>query len=410
MNYEKQTIHFFIAILSLIFLLILCNMLSVSLQKDQVKTILAEHDRAVVSTLLEQGVSKKIAAEAITSHTVTIQGKDFLSRLGISEKTDIRFLPPIQDFISAISRFTIAWTAVFSGLLLAAAALFVIKRERLYQRAVKTINRCIDSDFSTLLPQTENGTIYQLFARINTMATSLKSGQETETRTKEFLKNTISDISHQLKTPLAALSMYIEIIRDDPHNAEAVAAFARKGQNAAERMEQLITTLLKLTRLDAGGITFHQSDYDVAEVIAQAAAELTDRAGREDKTIQIEGNAVCKIRCDLEWTREAIENIIKNALDHTSAGGMICIAWEQTPLRLRVSISDNGKGIAPEDIHHIFKRFYRSKHSLDTQGTGLGLPLAKSIIEEQGGSVTVRSKYGEGTEFVLAFPAYLTEL
>ena len=95
---------------------------------------------------------------------------------------------------------------------------------------------------------------------------------------------------------------------------------------------------------------------------------------------------------------------MKNALDHTRAGGIILIAWESTPVMLRISISDNGDGIAPEDIHHIFKRFYRSKHSLDTQGVGLGLPLAKSIVEGQGGTISVRSEVGSGTTFTCCFP------
>ena len=98
---------------------------------------------------------------------------------------------------------------------------------------------------------------------------------------------------------------------------------------------------------------------------------------------------------------------MKNALVHTHTGGIVRITWERTLAMFRILISDNGTGIAPEDIHHIFKRFYRSKHSLDTQGIGLGLPLAKSIIEGQGGVISVQSEIGNGTTFTLSF---LTEL
>ena len=135
--------------------------------------------------------------------------------------------------------------------------------------------------------------------------------------------------------------------------------------------------------------------------------ELTTRAKNENKEIQIEGDDEQQLICDLDWTSEAIGNIVKNALDHTQDGGIIRIIWERTPAMFRILISDNGTGIAPEDIHHIFKRFYRSKHSLDTQGIGLGLPLAKSIIEGQGGVIAVQSEIGNGTTFTLSF---LTEL
>ena len=242
------------------------------------------------------------------------------------------------------------------------------------------------------------------------MATALKSKQENENITKVFLKNTVSDISHQLKTPLAALSMYNEIIQNEPYNGETVNIFAQKSVIAIDRIEHLIRNLLKLTRLDAGGIEFHKADYTMGEVVAQSVRELTDRAENEHKSIKITGDEYDIINCDIEWTREAIGNIVKNALDHTAKGAIISISWERTALMFRISISDNGIGIADEDVHHIFKRFYRSKNSLDTQGIGLGLSLAKSIVEGQDGTITVQSQRNIGTTFVLSFPINLTKL
>lgn len=113
--------------------------------------------------------------------------------------------------------------------------------------------------------------------------------------------------------------------------------------------------------------------------------------------------ALQTIICDMDWTSEAIGNLVKNALDHTEPGRTIHITWEKSPTMLRIFVSDNGNGIAPEDIHHIFKRFYRSKHSLDTPGIGLGLPLAKSIIEGQGGLISVQSDLNKGTTFTISF-------
>ena len=113
------------------------------------------------------------------------------------------------------------------------------------------------------------------------------------------------------------------------------------------------------------------------------------------------------MKCDPEWTKEAIGNLVKNALDHTKAGGIICISWEQTPGIFRLSVADNGCGIAEEDIHHIFKQFYRSSTSSDRQGAGLGLSLAKTILEGQGGNLSVESSPGEGSIFHMSF---LTDL
>ena len=168
-----------------------------------------------------------------------------------------------------------------------------------------------------------------------------------------------------------------------------------------------LSHISKITRLDAGSIDFEKERCYVADLIARSIRELIIRAEREGKKILTDGSTEEMIFCDVGWTSEAIGNIVKNALDHTEAGGEIHISWEHSPIMLRVYISDNGSGIAPEDIHHIFKRFYRSKKSLDTQGIGLGLPLAKSIIGGQDGIISVQSSLNKGTMFTLSF---LTEL
>lgn len=402
--YEKQSRRFCLAVLILIFLVGIGSVLQSRIYGARIQSMMIEHDTAVISSLLEQGVETDIIAAAITNDSSTEQGSELLNKLGISEATDPRILENINDVQSLMVTAGLVETAVLAVLLFLAIFSFLIKRDRLYRSAIGTVVSFTDGDFSSLLPQQDNGTVYQLFARINAMATALKAKQETETEAREFLKGTVSDISHQLKTPLAALSMYQEIIQNEPGNTETVKTFSQKSTAALGRIEHLIKTLLKLTRLDAGGIEFHKSEYMIGEVVSQSVEELSDRAKNENKELQISGNQKDIIRCDMEWTREAVGNIVKNALDHTKAGGMIQISWDETPLMFRISVSDNGDGIDEEDIHHIFKRFYRSKKSLDTQGIGLGLPLAKSIVEGQGGTISVQSKSRAGTTFVLSFP------
>ena len=172
----------------------------------------------------------------------------------------------------------------------------------------------------------------------------------------------------------------------------------------------MILTLLKLTRLDAGGIDFEKKEYFLTEVIHTAIESLTIRAENENKNLILKGNPNETILCDINWTSEAIGNIVKNALDHTNANGEIVISWKRTPIEISIFIADNGSGIEPEDFHHIFKRFYRSKNSSPTQGIGLGLPLAKSVIEGQGGTISVQSKPKEGTLFFIQFPYKMTKL
>lgn len=402
--FRDRQIKFFSIFIVLYIALIFC--VGVWFCQSQItasKSMYLEHDRAVVSALLEQGVSKEIIANVIFSTDTSVVGIELSNYLGITPYTIGNTLPHFSQFQNQF------WLMFFGSctcmiiVLLIGITSFLRIRNTLYQRAAKIIDSYIHNDYSYHLPQNSDGEIFHLFVSVEHLATMLQAKNETEHKIKEFLKSTISDISHQLKTPLAALMMYQEIIEAEPDNADTVKEFSQKIGTALKRMEQLILSMLKITRLDTGNILFDKRACSVQELIKNAISELTTRATREKKQLIVKGTSNQTIICDIDWTSEAIGNLVKNALDHTETGGIIRITWESTPTMLRILVSDNGSGIAPEDIHHIFKRFYRSKHSLNTPGIGLGLPLAKSIIEGQGGLISVQSVLHEGTTFSVSF-------
>ena len=400
---DKQIKHFLIFVA--IYNILLVGIASWFYQNQiaETKSMFVEHDTAIISSLLEQGVSNEVIATAIFNTEVSTNGTELLKFLGIGENSIGNSLPYFSQFhhYSLIKICFIGIVLIF--VLLLGIFVFLWSRNQLFQQAGKVINNYIQNDYSDHLPQNSEGEIFRVFASVEQLATMLQSQKETEHRTKEFLKNTISDISHQLKTPLAALAMYQEIIEAEPDNVETVKEFSTKIGAALKRMEQLILSMLKITRLDTGNIVFEKTLYPVKEVVENAINELTTRAIHEEKQIIIYGEPNQMLICDMDWTGEAIGNLVKNALDHTEPGKTIHITWEKSPTMLRIFVSDNGNGIAPEDIHHIFKRFYRSKHSLDTPGIGLGLPLAKSIIEGQGGLISVQSDLHRGTTFTISF-------
>lgn len=367
------------------------------------KSMYLEHDRAVISALLEQGISKEIIANAIFSTDTSVAGIELSNYLGITPYTIGSTLPHFSQFQNQFWLMFFGTCTCMIIVLLIGIISFLRIRHKLYQRAAKIIDNYISNDYSYHLPQNSDGEIFHLFASVEQLATMLQAKNETEHKTKEFLKSTISDISHQLKTPLAALMMYQEIIEAEPDNTDTVKEFSQKIGLALKRMEQLILSMLKITRLDTGNILFDKRACSVQELIKNAISELTTRATQEKKQLIVQGTPNQTVICDMDWTSEAIGNLVKNALDHTEAGGIIRITWESTPTMLRILVSDNGSGIAPEDIHHIFKRFYRSKYSLNIPGIGLGLPLAKSIIEGQGGHISVQSVLHEGTTFSVSF-------
>ena len=162
-------------------------------------------------------------------------------------------------------------------------------------------------------------------------------------------------------------------------------------------------SLLKLTKLDAGSIVIEKHPENVAELLRDVELHFAYRAKQEQKEIVLSGADNIWLSCDRDWMLEAMDNLVKNALDHTDKGGCIQMEWRKLPSAIQILVKDNGSGIHPEDLHHIFKRFYRSRFSQDTQGIGLGLPLAKAIIEAHNGTITVDSDLGMGTTFTISF-------
>jgi len=269
--------------------------------------------------------------------------------------------------------------------------------------SIKTIEAFMNGDSEARLEDGREGTFSKLYHAVNRMATVLEAQAAKQKNTKDFLKDTISDISHQLKTPLAALNMYTEIMRDNPDDNDAVRNFTIKTQRELDRVEMLILNLLKITRLDAGAVVMNKSEQNVSELMNEIRLRFETRAVKELKNLVLSGDDSVAILCDRDWILEAVSNLVKNALDHTKEGGEVVICWNRLPAVTQIIIGDSGSGIHDQDIHHIFKRFYRSRFSKDSQGIGLGLPLAKSIVEANGGNITVESEPGRGSKFCLSF-------
>lgn len=400
---DKQVRYFCCFLISFLFILLGSGAWLFSLQIDSVKEMLFVRENTMISVLLEQGVSEEVIAAAITNTESGESGADYLSKTGRTGNTAANALPEFSEFRKEAGRHIVSAAAWLSVLLTGGVFIFLWKRDRLYEKAEGIMQQYIAGDFTSHLSQSSEGTIYQMFSSMDELATILQARGESQQKEKDILKSTISDISHQLKTPLAALTMYQEIIAEEPENPNTVKEFSAKMGVSLKRIKQLIEAMLKITRLDAGGIMFEKQKNSVYEVVSHGINELKLRAEQENKEIILEGDRDQTVSCDLEWTGEAIGNIVKNALDHTDSGGNVQIIWAQSPAMVRIQIKDNGSGILPEDIHHIFKRFYRSKKSLDTQGVGLGLPLAKAIVEGQKGVISVKSELGEGTTFTISF-------
>ncbi len=249
---------------------------------QEMKKAFLEHDGRVVSSLLEQGVSESVIAEAFSEKEAldkaaleteaagskkpaAEKGKALLLRMGIGGDTELFFLPRIRDLHRDMGLGLAGLLLFLWGSLLLLCGHFLCRRERLYEKATNFIDRFMKESLSEHLPRTGEGSLYRLFGKIDTLANALSAENEKALEAKNFLKETISDISHQLKTPLSALTMYNEIIQSeiasDTGSGETALAFLEKSAASLARMEELIQTLLKATRLDAGSVLFEKQPW-----------------------------------------------------------------------------------------------------------------------------------------------------
>ena len=306
-------------------------------------------------------------------------------------------------FYQRFSLFLLLVFVLAGGAILAVGCSYFKKQNQVMEQAVSQIHAYLDGNHNARIECDDEGELYRLFHTVNSLAAVLNAHADNELREKEFLKNTISDISHQLKTPLAALNIYNGLLQDEDIEVSSVKEFAGLSEQELDRIETLVQSLLKITRLDAGAIVLEKNAENVADMMRDIELHFAYRARQEKKEIILSGSDHLSLFCDRDWLNEAIDNIVKNAFDHTESGATIHVAWKELPSGVQIVITDNGCGIHPEDIHHIFKRFYRSRFSKDKQGIGLGLPLAKAIVEAHNGTIEVDSELGIGTTFTMNF-------
>lgn len=216
------------------------------------------------------------------------------------------------------------------------------------------------------------------------------------------LTDAISDISHQLKTPLTSMVVMTDLL-SNPHLEESRRReFTNNISIQLERMEWLVSSLLKLSKMDAGTIPFKKEKVVVKALIHKAVEPVLIPMDIKEQTLQITGDDSVTYIGDFNWTVEAIINILKNCVEHTGEGGQIHINFAENVLFTEMVIQDNGKGIAKKDLPYIFKRFYKGENASE-DSIGIGLAMAYSIIKSQHGDIEVRSKIGEGTTFHIKF-------
>ena len=244
----------------------------------------------------------------------------------------------------------------------------------------------------------EEGELSILQTNIYKAATTLKTQNEQLADDKTQLALALADISHQLKTPLTSMMVMNDLLADE-EDASKREDFLKTQSAQLDRMNWLIQTLLKISKLDAGAIVLKKEGVPASELVEEAIKPFLiqfDVRGMEYKADISEQI----INCDRNWTVEALQNIIKNCIEHMEDGGKLSVSAADTSIYSQITITDDGCGIAPDDLPHIFERFYKGKNA-GKDSVGIGLALSKRILEGEHGDILVESAEGAGTKFTI---------
>lgn len=258
----------------------------------------------------------------------------------------------------------------------------------------------VEGNFNSTELKFEEGDFYVFYNKFIHMGERLENALKDLKDEKINLKDIINDISHQLKTPLSALIAYNDILKNHENmDIETKSKFIEMTSEQLDRMDWLITTLLKYARIESNAVSYNKEMIPISESIRYAIEPLKVSANNKKQRIELDFNSEGYYFHDKKWIAESLSNIIKNAIEHTDINGKIKITLEETPMSISITISDNGEGIEKSELKNIFKRFYKGKNSINPKSIGIGLSLSKKIIEAHGGSITAESELGKGTIF-----------
>ena len=289
---------------------------------------------------------------------------------------------------------------VFLGFSLAVFAVFFVityKRISEIRQMSEYLRRINDGEFDLDITDNQEGEMSILKNNIYKVVVTLRSQQELLLKDKNYLADSLADISHQLKTPITSITVMTDLLKTETDEGKR-REFLEVINSQLLRINWLITTLLKISRIDAGAIEFKNERESLKSIIENAAKPFLINAEVKGIELTTECSGGIFAEVDKNWYTEAISNIVKNCIEHTAEGGAVSVCAFETPVLTKIIIKDNGSGIPPEDLPHIFERFYQGRNHSETS-VGIGLALSKAILNRQNSLISVQSEINKGTEF-----------
>ncbi len=323
--------------------------------------------------------------------------EDILSKYGIDSITKN---DKVNNKIRIISLIIII---TFDSLIILIFYLYDKNKSKKIKEITKMISKINNRQFDIDINDFNEGELSILKNEISKTTIMLRQVADNSVKDKLNLKDSLGDISHQLKTPLTSITIMIDNILDSPDMDEKTRKkFLINIKREILNINFLVMSLLKLSKFDANVVKFNKESVYLKDIIIESIKNVSMIKELKNITIKVSGDDNIKLLCDFKWQVESITNILKNSIEHTSEYGTVEVNYSENKLYTRILIKDNGKGINSDDLPHIFDRFYKGENGSD-DSFGIGLSLSKTIIEKEGGSITVKSTPNIGTIFTIKY-------
>ena len=279
---------------------------------------------------------------------------------------------------------------------------YINKKNKNLEEITNYLKEINNHNYSLDLEDNEEGELSILKNELYKTSIMLNEQALNSKKDKEALKDSLSDISHQLRTPLTSINLMIDNLLEGNLSKEEQKKLLNNINRKIKSTNFLIEALLKLSKFDANSITFNNTEYQINKIINSVEENVRDLLDLNEIELNVKGNKKDTLYCDYKWQIEALTNIVKNCIEHSKPGTSIDISYEKSELLVKIVIKDHGCGMNKQDQKHIFDRFYKGEHS-SSNSIGIGMSLAKSIIEKNNGTIQVISKEGVGSEFVIKY-------
>ncbi|WP_295734510.1 HAMP domain-containing sensor histidine kinase [Intestinibacter sp.] len=394
-----------ISIIALFLITIILSIFVNTLNLNIIKADVIQNNQAIVGNIvskypeLEKDIVSVIT-QAKNKENIDL-GAKVLQKYNYDSSTNLSQEPIVQNNIYKMLKINILFITFVFICLITISFYFFIKIYRDIKDMTDYVYHSSEGREYEMKNKNQEGQIGILKTEIMKMTTVLKEKVALLHSEKIFLNDTISDISHQLKTPMTSLMLLTDLMYNDLDKEKKIEFLDRTNAQLS-RMDWLIKSMLKLSKLEAKVIDFKTDKVNINELIKRSISPLLVPIELRNISLNINGDKEASYTGDIEWSSEALSNIIKNCIEHTKEGGTLDITYEENPIYSEIIIKDNGEGIDKDDIQNIFKRFYKGKNS-KSDSVGIGLAMAKSIIESQNGDIYVKSKKNRGSEFHITF-------